>query len=99
MPYNLSSISGATNPLDLFSGLNTAAGGWVGFLTLLLLFCVVLIAMLRTNPPKESTLAASISTGIVALLFLYMGLVSVIWVVGFSLIAAAAGVGLYFEKN
>jgi len=75
MTYNLSLMENITNPADIYIQTNNAMGGAIGISLLFILFFVVLVTF-RREDFKETLLAASFTTFIFAVIFLFMGLIT-----------------------
>lgn len=99
MSYNLTGLGVANNPYEMFAAVNTASGELFGALTVISIFVVFLsISIMRQNPPKESFFFASLLTTLFSLSFLWLGLVSIVWVVTFSIIMSGAAVAMYLRS-
>lgn len=99
MPYNMTSFGGSTNILSLFSSVDSASGNLVFPLMLITIGVVLFVILLRRSPPQESLVAASTVTTIIALFLLAAGAVSILWVVGFTVLWAVGGIALYIAKQ
>ena len=88
-----------THLLLFVQNVNEASGGLVASLALLSIFFIILVGLMRQNPPPESFLAASTVSTIVSLIFLFVELVSIIWVIGFTLIWSASAIALYRSNS
>lgn len=99
MGYNMTAFENSTNIAEMFAAVNTASGNWLSYLFLIGLFVVILITLLRNNPPAESFTAASTVSSVVSLLFLLANLVNIKWVVGFTLLFALSAVSLYLTNR
>lgn len=99
MGYNMTNFTEAGNVYDMFVAVNSASENWLSYLFLIGLFVIMVITLLRSNPPAESfTAAAAIST-IVSIMFLIGDLINVVWVIGFTIIFALTAVSLYLTNK
>ena len=99
MGYNMTDFGNSSNIYDMFVAVNTAADNWLSYMFLIGLFVIMLITLLRNNPPPEAFTAASGLCSIVSLLFLLGGLINIVWVVGFTLLFAGSAVSLYLTNK
>ena len=99
MVYNMSAVSNSTHILGLYGATNTASGGLISALTLLAIFVIMLFSLIRNNPVPESFTAASTVTTVVALIFLYVELISVVWVIGLAFLWGASAIALYRSNS
>ena len=99
MGYNMSAFENSSNIYDMYAAVNTASENWLSYLFLLGLFVILVITLLRSNPPAESFTAASTVATVVSLLFLLGNLINVVWVVGFTLVFALSAVSLYLTNK
>lgn len=99
MAYNLTSVGSATHLLGFYDATNDASGGLIVALTLIAVFVIFLFSLIRNNPVPESFTGASTITTIVALIFVYLELASIIWVVGFGFLWALSAIALYRSNS
>jgi len=95
--YNMTGFSDSTSVYGMFVALNTLSDNLLSYMVVLGVFLVVLFVLLRSNPPAESFVGASTVLTVFSLMFLLAGLVNIIWVIGSSVVMAAAVVKLYFQ--
>jgi len=99
MGYNMSAFGNATNIYDMYIAVNTASSNWLSYMFLIGLFVIMLITLLRINPPAESFTGASALCTIISLFFLLGDMINIVWVVGFTLIFAGSAVSLYLTNK
>lgn len=99
MGYNMTAFENSTNIYGMFSAVNDASGNWLSYLVLIGLFVVMLITLLRSNPPAESFTGASTLCTVFSVLFLLADLVDVVWVIGFTLLFSLSAVSLYLTNK
>lgn len=99
MGYNMTAFENSTNIFEMFSAINTASSNWLSYLFLIGLFVIMLITLLRNNPPAESFTGASAISTIVSLLFLLASLINIVWVIGFTLLFSMSAVSLYLTNK
>jgi len=99
MVYNMTGVENATSILGVFQGVNTASGGILAYMGLCSIFLILLFGLLRNNPVPESFTAASTVTTLVTLIFLYLELVTVAWLIGFTVLWAVSAISLYRSKS
>lgn len=99
MSYNLSEVAAANNLLGVFDAANTASGGVLANMALLTIFVGVFsMALLRQNPAPESVFFASAVVSVASFLFVYMGLVVIVWPVAAIITMIISGIALYLRK-
>lgn len=74
MTYNLTGVPAANNVLELMIVSDNASGGLFSSLAIAAVFIIILISLLRNNPPAESATGASMAAFIVSLGFTAAGL-------------------------
>ena len=99
MGYNMTAFENSTNIYDMFSAVSIASDNWLSYMVLIGLFVVMLITLLRSNPPAESFTGASTISAVVSLLFLIAGLINITWVIGFTLLFCLSAVSLYLTNK
>lgn len=100
MTYNMTGFETSNTLLDLFAGINTASGGLLSHLTLISLSIILFMALMRNNPVPESLFATSMPMAILSLVFFYTGLTtSPVWIILYSVTAAAAAIALYKSNS
>lgn len=99
MGYNMTAFEGTNNIWGMFGAVNTLSDNWLSYLFLIGLFIVMLITLLRSNPPAEAFTGASSVSVVISLLFLLANLINVVWVIGFTLLFASSAVGLYVANK
>lgn len=99
MSYNMTAFGNSSNVYDMFVAVNTSSENWLSYFFIIGVFIVLLVNLLRRNPPSESFVAASGATTLLCLLFLIGDLINVVWVVGFTLIFALSAVSLYITNK
>lgn len=99
MGYNMTAFENSTNVYEMFSAINTASGNWLSYMFLIGVFVVILVTLLRSNPPAESFTAASTIASVMSLLFLLGDLINITWVIGFTLLFAISAVSLYLTNK
>lgn len=95
----MTAFEDSNNIVGLFTGVNNASGNILGYLTLISVFIVILMALLRNNPPAESIFAASFVSSIVSLLFMAAGITNIAWFVGCVIMTAASAIALYTNNK
>ena len=92
-------ITNTTNILTVFTNVDSASGGWLGNLILLVLWAVVFISLKSDTSPARAGAAASFLTFIISSGLVFAGITS-IYVCVISL-ALSIGLGLasYFEDK
>ena len=95
---DMTGFNNATSFVKVITSTNTATGGIASFLIVAALFVVILINLLRNNPPAESITTAGMVSTIVALLMYQGGMLDLAYVVGFMLVFALGGVALYLNR-
>ena len=98
MAYNMTAITNSTSIFGLYEGINIATSNMVAYLTLVSLFIVLLMILLKNSPPTESVLASSLICLVISLGMMGLGVVNITWVIGFTLIAGLSAVGLYLQR-
>ncbi len=69
-PYNISLVTGTSNPSELILGLNTLSGGLLGTSMIVSFFFIAWIGLtLNGNGVKDSFAASSFATAIMAMFF------------------------------
>lgn len=99
MTYNLTGFTNSTNILDMYVAVDNSIGGLITGLFLLAVFAIMLVTLLRSNPPGESIMAASAATTIVSLFLLLTGLIGVTYVILPGLLFGFSAVGLYMKNQ
>ena len=99
MGYNMTAFENSTNVFQMFEAVNTASENWLSYLFLIGLFIIMLITLLRNNPPAESFTGASTLATVVSLLFLMGNLINIVWVIGFTILFAGSAVSLYLTNK
>ena len=95
---NMTGFNNATSLYDLVELSNTATGGISVFLVVLAIFIVVLVGLLRQNPPQEAMLSASLVASIVSIMFFAGGLLDAVYVTGFVVILAGSAISIALNK-
>lgn len=98
MNYNMSAVTDSLHIFDIFVAVDTASGHLLGWLTLVSLFVIILVSLLRQNEAAESIAAASLVCALVSLLFLSAGIINIIWVIGFTALFGFSAAKMY-AKN
>lgn len=99
MGYNMTAFENSTNIYDMFVAVNSASSNLLSYMFLIGLFVIMLITLLRTNPPAESFTGASTIATIVSLLFLLGDLINIVWVIGFTILFATSAISLYLTNK
>ena len=99
MSYNMSGFSNSTNLYEMFAAVNVASDNWLVYMALIGVFVILLINLLRNNPPPEAFTASSAVCSILSLAFLLADVINVVWVVGFAFIFALSAVSLYLSNK
>ena len=99
MTYNMTPFMEANNVLEQMIAVNTISNNWVSSGILIGLFIVMVVVLLRNNPPQESFMAASGICVVVSLLFMIAGLISTVWLVGFTCIWAFVIIAAMLSKQ
>ncbi len=99
MVYNMSNITGSVNILELYAGVGVLSNGMLVYGSLLCIWLVLFMVLIRRNPPAESILASSIVCSTLSLLFMAADLLPRVWFIGFVLVAALAAVSLYINRQ
>lgn len=99
MGYNMTAFGNSSNIYEMYAAINTASENWLSYLFLIGLYVIMVITLLRNNPPPESFTSASAVASIISLLFLMGGMINVVWVVGFTLIFALSAISLYLTNK
>lgn len=99
MGYNMTAFENSTNIYDMFVAVNTASSNALSYMFLIGLFVIMLITLLRNNPPAESFTGASTIATVISLLFLLGGLINIVWVIGFTALFATSAVSLYLTNK
>lgn len=94
MAYNMTDFTNSGNIFGMYEAVNTASGSVFSYMLIIVIFIIVLFSLLRNNPPAESFTAASAALVAVSLMFLLADMINVVWVVGATLLFAAAAVNL-----
>ena len=97
---NMTPIEDARSVFEVYRAMNTISDGLLTQLGLVSFWTVLFMVLLgRGNTPAESFMAASGAVSIVSLLFLAIGLLGMVWFVGFSLLFALSAVGVYLRNK
>lgn len=99
MAYNMSGFTNSTNLYEMFAAVNVASDNWLAYMALIGVFVILLINLLRRNPPAEAFTASSAVCSIFALSLLLADVINVVWVVGFAFIFALSAVSLYLTNR
>ena len=99
MTYNMTAISNTTSVLGLYTAANTASGSLIGAFSIVAIFTILLFSLIRFNPVPESFTAASVATMIVTLIFLYIELVTIVWVIGLAILWGLSAIALYRSNS
>lgn len=99
MTYNMTAFEAANNTLQQFSAVNELSGNLLVTLALLSLFVVLVIRMIRSNPPAESFTAAGAVCAISALGFFAADLAPLLWFLGFTIVTAISGTAMYLNNK
>lgn len=99
MVYNMTPFSTANNPYLMFEAVNTASDNWLSYLVLIATFVILLMTLMRRNPPAESLTSASAVCTVLSLFLVLANLINTVWVVGFTLIFGLSAIGLYITNK
>lgn len=99
MAYNMSAFGNATNIYEMAVSMNTASNNLIGILAILGVFIILLVTLMRRNPPAESFFSASAVTSVWSLLLFGAGLTGVEYFVGTVVITAFSAAGLYIKNK
>ena len=97
MTYNMSAFESSNNIAQQYVAMNTI----VPFFTpivLVVIFVVFTLLFLRRNPLQESVAGASGVTGVAAVIFLAMGVIDVVYVIGAAVVFGVAAIALYLKS-
>lgn len=95
---DMTGFNNATSFVQLITGVNNATGNIASILVLIALFIIVLVGLLRNNPPAESIMTSGAVCTIISLIMLAGGITNVTVVVGFTLIFALGAITLATNK-
>lgn len=95
---DMSGFNNATSFVKIITATNNATSGIAAFLLVAGLFVVLMISLLRNNPPAESITAAGAVSTVVSLLLYMGGMLDLVFVGGFAVIFAIGAVALYLNK-
>ncbi len=93
----MTNFTAADNIFEVYEAINISSGNLLVYMSLISIFVILLMSLLRKNPPPESFVASSAATTMVSLIFLGMGLLDIVWVIGFGSIFATSAVFLYIK--
>lgn len=103
MTYNMSAFENSNNILDQALAINqlSTVNGVPVFATVLMisLFVIILIALLRRNEIPESLFGAAGSCMAIATMLWVIGLVNVLYILGFAIVAGVAAVAMYQQTT
>lgn len=99
MVYNMTAFETCTSLFCSFQAVNTLSTGILVNFGLITLFVILLLVLMRYNPPAESFTASSGAVAVVSLLCLALDLLDVVWVIGFTMLFAISAVGLYLRNK
>lgn len=98
MTYNMTGFTRSNNLLEMFTVVNSASSTVLASGILIIAWIFLFMILLRYNPPAESVLSSSIVCSLLSLMLLAANIIPIIWVIGFALLAAMAGVALFINK-
>ena len=99
MGYNMTAFGESNHILGMGLAVNEASSGMVGVFAVISVFFILLVALMRRNPPAESFFTASTVTGVWSLFLFGMGFINVEWLVGVILLFTASAVSLYLTNK
>lgn len=101
--YNMSAFEASNNVLDQFIAINnlSSVNGVPVLATafMLSLFVIFLIALLRNNEIPESLFGSSGACMAISTLLWVAGIVNVLYIVGFAIVAGGAAVAMYYQTT
>ena len=98
MTYDMSSVEGSENLLQMFVGVNNITGGLLSIMFIILIFVTMLIIMMRRNPVQESVIASGFVTVIVTLAFMAIQAIDLLWGLGIITITIIGAISLYYRS-
>ena len=99
MVYDFATVTNTTSILGVYEATNSASSGLLSTLTLITIFIVILIALLRNNPVPEAFLSASSFITIITLIFMFLDLATIFAVIASTLVWAASAIALYKSNS
>ncbi len=97
---NMTPFEDSRSIFEAFVSINTISDGLLAELGLVTLWIVLLMVLLgKGNTPAESFMGATGSLSIITLMFMSIGLIGMIWFVGFTVLFALTAIGVYLRNK